>query len=107
MVSLFASRRICVAREMTKLHEEVLRGTVEELADYLITREILGEIVVVFEGAHETEVVDDELIRAALRDQIDEGVSTRDAVAYVEESLGVSHRIVYQMALELRAGEAP
>ena len=107
MVSIFASRRICVAREMTKLHEEVLRGTVEEIADYLLTREILGEIVVVLEGVHETEIVDDELIRAALRDQIDEGVSTRDAVAYVEESLGVAHRIVYQMALELRAGDAP
>src|SRR5579863_8726005 len=106
MVSLFASRRICVAREMTKLHEEVLRGTVEEIADYLITRDILGEIVVVLEGVHEREIVDDELIRAALRDQIDEGVSTRDAVAYVEESLGVPHRIVYQMALELRADDA-
>jgi 16S rRNA (cytidine1402-2'-O)-methyltransferase len=107
MVSLFASRRICVAREMTKLHEEVLRGTVEELAGYIVTREVLGEIVVVLEGVHETEIVDDELIRAALRDQIDEGVSTRDAVAYVEESLGVAHRIVYQMALELRAGDSP
>ena len=106
MVSLFATRRICVAREMTKVHEEVLRGTVEEIADYVITREILGEIVVVLEGVHETEIVDDELIRAALRDQIDEGVSTRDAVAYVEESLGVAHRIVYQMALELRADDA-
>src|ERR1700722_12644949 len=106
MVSLFASRHICVAREMTKLHEEVLRGTVEEIADYLITRDILGEIVVVLEGVHETEIVDDELIRAALRDQIDEGVSPRDAVAYVEESLGVAHRIVYQMALELRADDA-
>src|SRR5579863_5855969 len=106
MVGLFASRRICVAREMTKLHEEVLRGTVEEIAEYVATREVLGEIVVVLEGVHEAEVVDDELIRAALRDQIDEGVSTRDAVAYVEESLGVPHRIVYQMALELRADDA-
>jgi 16S rRNA (cytidine1402-2'-O)-methyltransferase len=83
----------------------VLRGTVAEIAEYLATREVLGEIVVVLEGVHEVEVIDDELIRAALRDQIDEGVSTRDAVAYVEESLGVPHRIVYQMALELRADD--
>jgi 16S rRNA (cytidine1402-2'-O)-methyltransferase len=105
MVDAFASRRLCVAREITKLHEEVLRGTVAEIADMLHGRELLGEIVVVLEGNPEVEVIDDELIRAALRDQIDEGTSTRDAVSYVAESLGVAHRVVYQMALELRADD--
>lgn len=106
MVGSFGSRRLCVAREITKLHEEVLRGTVAEIAELVKAREVLGEIVVVLEGNVEVEVVDDELIRAALRDQVDEGASTRDAVSFVAESLGVSHRIVYQMALELRADDA-
>ena len=106
MVGPFGSRRICVAREITKLHEEVLRATVAEIAELVNAREVLGEIVVVLEGNLEIEVVDDELIRAALRDQVDEGASTRDAVSYVAESLGVAHRIVYQMALELRADDA-
>jgi 16S rRNA (cytidine1402-2'-O)-methyltransferase len=106
MVAQFAERRICVAREITKMHEEVLRGTVEEIAEYLSGRELLGELVVVLEGAHEVEIIDDELIRAALRDQIDAGASTRDAVNFVAESLGVARRGVYQMALELRADDA-
>jgi 16S rRNA (cytidine1402-2'-O)-methyltransferase len=106
MVGQFAERRICVAREITKVHEEVLRGTVEAIADVVSGREVLGEIVVVLEGNHEVEIIDDELIRAALRDQIDEGTSTRDAVDYVAESLGVSRRVVYQMALALRADDA-
>jgi 16S rRNA (cytidine1402-2'-O)-methyltransferase len=106
MVGPFGSRRICVAREITKLHEEVLRGTVDEIAELVNAREVLGEIVVVLEGNLEVEVVDDELIRAALRDQVDEGASTRDAVSYVAQSLGLAHRIVYQMALELRADDA-
>src|ERR1700722_16362196 len=76
MAVAFASRRLCVAREITKLHEEVLRGTVAEIPDMLHGRELLGEIVVVLEGNPEVEVIDDELIRAALRDQIDEGTST-------------------------------
>ena len=105
MVDVFGSRRIGVAREITKLHEEVLRGTVAEIAELIDAREVLGEIVVVLEGNPQVEVVDDELIRAALRDQVDEGVSTRDAVSYVAESLGVAHRVVYQMALELRSGD--
>jgi 16S rRNA (cytidine1402-2'-O)-methyltransferase len=106
MVDAFGTRRVCIAREITKLHEEVLRGTVAEISVLVNEREVLGEIVVVLEGNTEVEVIDDELIRAALRDQVDEGVSTRDAVSFVAESLGVSHRVVYQMALELRADDA-
>jgi 16S rRNA (cytidine1402-2'-O)-methyltransferase len=106
MVGRFGARRACVARELTKLHEEVLRGTVEEIATLVNAREVLGEIVVVLEGNTEVEVVDDELIRAALRDQVDAGASTRDAVSFVAESLGVAHRVVYQMALALRADDA-
>jgi len=106
MVGRFGARRACVARELTKLHEEVLRGTVEEIATLVNAREVLGEIVVVLEGNTEVEVIDDELIRAALRDQVDAGASTRDAVSFVAESLGVAHRVVYQMALALRADDA-
>jgi 16S rRNA (cytidine1402-2'-O)-methyltransferase len=105
MAVVLGPRRVAIAREVTKLHEEVLRGTVAEMAVALNAREVLGEIVVVLEGNTEVEVIDDELIRAALRDQVDEGASTRDAVSFVAESLGVSHRVVYQMALELRADD--
>jgi 16S rRNA (cytidine1402-2'-O)-methyltransferase len=107
MAVLLGPRRLAIAREITKLHEEVLRGTVAELSAIVNAREMLGEIVVVLEGSFEVEVIDDELIRAALRDQVDEGVSTRDAVSFVAESLGVSHRVVYQLALELRADDTP
>jgi 16S rRNA (cytidine1402-2'-O)-methyltransferase len=106
LVGRFGQRRVCVAREMTKLHEEVLRGSVADVAVIINAQEVLGEIVVVLEGNDEVEVVDDELIRAALRDQVDAGASTRDAVAFVEATLGVPHRVVYQMALELRADDA-
>ncbi len=107
MAATLGSRRVCVAREITKLHEEVLRGTVAEVAQLVSGRDVLGEIVVVLEGNAEVEVIDDELIRAALRDQVDAGASTRDAVSFVAESLGVARRVVYQMALALRADDAP
>lgn len=106
MAARFSARRACVAREITKLHEEVLRGTVAEIANLVNAREVLGEIVVVLEGNTEVEVIDDELIRAALRDQVDAGASTRDAVSFVAESLGVARRVVYQMALALRVEDA-
>jgi 16S rRNA (cytidine1402-2'-O)-methyltransferase len=105
MTELFGERRCCVVREVTKLHEEVLRGTLRALADTLGARDVLGEIVVVLEGAHDVSVVSDGDIRASLQALAADGVSTRDAVTYVEERFGVAHRRVYQLALELRAND--
>ena len=48
---LLGERRIAVARELTKLHEEVLRGTVSEVLDAIGGRQLKGEIVVLVEGA--------------------------------------------------------
>jgi 16S rRNA (cytidine1402-2'-O)-methyltransferase len=93
---------VAVVRELTKLHEEVIRGTTLEVAAVLEQRVILGEIVVVLEGGEPVIDVDDELVRRALREQFSTGVSTRDAVDFVSETLGASHRVVYQMALEVK-----
>ncbi len=103
----FPSRRVAIAREMTKLHEEVLRGTLEDVAATLERRDVIGEIVVVLEGVSVTTHVDDNVVRAALAEQFSDGASTRDAVDYVAELLGVARREVYQHALELRNAQTP
>ena len=102
LAQTFPDRRVAVVRELTKLHEEVIRGTTREVAAVLEQRVILGEIVVVLEGGEPVIDVDDELVRRALREQFSTGVSTRDAVDFVSETLGASHRVVYQMALEVK-----
>jgi 16S rRNA (cytidine1402-2'-O)-methyltransferase len=99
----FPRRRVAVAREITKLHEEVIRGNLEQVAAIVAGREVLGEIVVVLDGAPEAPAVDDHTVRAALADQLAGGASVRDAVSFVADSLGVAHRSVYRLALELRA----
>lgn len=104
---LFAGRRVAVAREITKLHEEVIRGTLEEVAALLSSRDVLGEVVVVLEGATPAAPIDEATVRRALLDQINDGVSVRDAVASVAEALGVAHRDTYRIALEVRTGTSP
>jgi 16S rRNA (cytidine1402-2'-O)-methyltransferase len=52
---VLGARRAVVARELTKVHEEVLRGTLEELAEAASGRRLKGEMVVVFEGGLEPE----------------------------------------------------
>jgi 16S rRNA (cytidine1402-2'-O)-methyltransferase len=98
----FPGRRVAIARELTKLHEEVIRGTLSDVADKLSRRDVLGEVVVVLEGATLSEAVEDEVVVAALVEQWSEGVTTRDAVDYVSKMLGVPHRDVYQLALAAR-----
>jgi 16S rRNA (cytidine1402-2'-O)-methyltransferase len=102
LATIFPERRVAVARELTKVHEEVLRGTVDEVARALAEREVLGEVVVVLEGAPSRERVSDDVVLAALDEQWAEGATTRDAVDYVSRILGVPHRDVYELALASR-----
>lgn len=93
-------RRVVVSRELTKLHEEHVRGTLAELAT---REEWLGEITVVLgpwerpaEDASEADV--EELLRAALR----AGKSTKEAAEDVARLTGSSKRELYQRALGLK-----
>jgi 16S rRNA (cytidine1402-2'-O)-methyltransferase len=103
----FGFRRVAVAREMTKLYEEVVRGTLDEVAELYEQREVRGEVVVVLEGASLRPVVDERDVRTALAEQFETGATTRDAVDYVAGLLGVARREVYQCALEVRRGDSP
>lgn len=107
LAALFPTRRVAVARELTKLHEEVTRGTLEEVAARMDQRDVLGEIVVVLEGLKFPPEVDESVVRDALAEQFQSGASTRDAVDYVAATLGASHRDVYQLALDVRKSESP
>ena len=98
---LYPERRAVVARELTKMHEEVARATLEELAARFATRAVRGEVVVLIEGASPVDV-DDEAVRAGLVGQLASGASLRDAASNVAEGLGVSRRRAYQMALSMR-----
>jgi 16S rRNA (cytidine1402-2'-O)-methyltransferase len=105
LARVLPERRVAVVRELTKLHEEVLRGTVEEIAAQMSAREVLGEIVVVLEGAGTPTPVAPDVVLAALRERLARGASLRDAVAQVVEELGVARRETYALALSLRANE--
>ena len=98
----FPHRQVCVARELTKLHEEIIRGSVLEVATQLAQREILGEIVVVIAGSDEAPPVDEETVRVCLRERLAAGDSTKDAATYASELYGVSNRVAYEWALVIR-----
>ncbi len=92
-------RRAVVARELTKLHEEFVRGTVAELAERF-AEPPKGEIVLVLEGAPPPSEVGDERIRVVLAEARASGASTRDAADEAARRLGVSRRRAYRLGLE-------
>src|ERR1039458_8882539 len=105
LAALFPTRRVAIAREMTKLHEEVGGGARGDVPERMDQRDVKGEIVVVLDGVSLMPDVDVVVVREALVEQFSVGASTRDAVDFVAEVLGVARREVYQLALEIRRDE--
>jgi 16S rRNA (cytidine1402-2'-O)-methyltransferase len=95
-------RDVVVARELTKLHEEVWRGTLGAAVGEFEAREVRGEVVIVLAGAGTAPPVDEAAVVAALRGQVEAGASWRDATAAVAAGLGVSRRWFYEQALAMR-----
>ena len=94
-------RRVVVARELTKLHEEIWRGELEEAAEEFGHDEVRGELVVVVEGAPAPSGPGDDEVRRALADERKAGLSLRDAADAVSSSLGLSRRRVYTLAVSV------
>lgn len=91
-------RPVVLARELTKLHEEVVRGTLDTAAEHFATHEPRGEFVIVLGGAEPPAETTDAALVDALAAAREQGMSTRDAVAAVTERYGVSKRRVYDLA---------
>lgn len=88
-------RRGCVARELTKLHEEVVRGSLQELLDWAEGTEIRGEIAVVVGGAPADAPARAEDHVAAVSELMSRGIRLKDAVAAVAEDSRLSKRELY------------
>jgi len=97
-------RRACVARELTKLHEEAVRGTLPELAEAFRPRErSRGEVTVVVEGARPApaESITSEDLDADIRRAIARGESTRDLARAIGRRTGRPARDVYARAVQI------
>jgi len=91
-------RRIVLARELTKLHEELWRGGLGDAVALVAHHEPRGEYVLVLDGAPASVAADDDELLAALARHRGAGSSTKDAVAAVADELGVPKKRVYALA---------
>jgi 16S rRNA (cytidine1402-2'-O)-methyltransferase len=108
MADKFGQRRGIVAREMTKLHEEVIRGTLAELAGKF-AHAPRGEITIVVEGAGEEEAgreafdaPSEEELTNLIRDHLAAGRRPREIAAELAQQTGAPRRQVYAKVLALK-----
>lgn len=101
LVEVFGDRRACVARELTKIHEELARGTLAELAQRY-AEGARGEVTLVVSGRPDAEPASDEALDAAIRDALESGASARDVATAVARSAGRPKREVYARVVALR-----
>ncbi|MCI8618568.1 MAG: 16S rRNA (cytidine(1402)-2'-O)-methyltransferase [Oscillospiraceae bacterium] len=96
------ARRISLCRELTKLHEEVVRTTLEEAVERYTENPPKGEFVLVIAGAAPAEKTEVTLEEAAQRVQslMEEGLSRKDAVRQTAQETGLPKNAVYDAALD-------
>ncbi|WP_246956772.1 16S rRNA (cytidine(1402)-2'-O)-methyltransferase [Brachybacterium sp. Marseille-Q7125] len=98
-------RPAAVARELTKTHEEVVRGSLAELAAWADEHEVLGEIVLVISGAQPTTARPEDLVDAVLQ-RAATGERLKDAAKEAARGHGgISARELYDLSLRRRAAD--
>jgi 16S rRNA (cytidine1402-2'-O)-methyltransferase len=101
MLETMGDRRAVLARELTKLHEEIIRGTLAGISDAVQGRKLKGEITLLVGGAAQAPRQESVL---PLSDHVqklvrEEGISKKEAVAKVAKLRGVPKRVVYKEAI--------
>lgn len=97
--ALGSDRRASLGRELTKVHEEHVRGTLGELATKFADVAPRGECTLVVEGGAAVAAVD---IEAELRALLEQGLGPKDAAARLVVKTGKPRRVLYQLALSLQ-----
>ena len=105
-------RRVCVAREITKLHEEFWRGTLAEGVERYEDAEVLGEVVVVVAGrpedAEREEEVDALAAHSIAQALLGQGQSASAVAKELRRRMGISRNDAYRIAQEAAGGvDAP
>ncbi|KAM3093666.1 16S rRNA (cytidine(1402)-2'-O)-methyltransferase [Phormidesmis sp. 146-12] len=99
---LGSDRSITLARELTKLHEEFWRGTLQAAIEHYKSRDPQGEFTLVVAGAEIRELVlSDAAIVAELQNLLNQGLSRSDASRQLAQQTALPRRQIYQLALSI------
>ena len=102
MLEVLGDRRAVVTRELTKIHEEAIRGTLSEILKHLQTGTIKGEFTVIVHGVTSEPLKQDIDPAEYLKNlMLHRGLSKKEAIAAAAEELGLPKKEVYKESLKL------
>jgi 16S rRNA (cytidine1402-2'-O)-methyltransferase len=102
LVEFFPNRACAIGRELTKIHQEFIRGSVSDLAGILKNRsEILGEFTIVVQGASEEETKASVDVDAEIKTRVDEGMKPKAICSELADKFGLKKKEVYNRILEM------
>jgi len=93
-------REVVLAREVSKIHEEFLRGTVGDVIDRLAGQELRGEMTLVVRGSAGESAVAEDQLKADIRRLKQEGMRVKEIAELLGERYGYSKKEIYRLALE-------
>lgn len=104
----FPARQVAVCRELTKLHEEVVRGTAAEVGGMFAARgTVKGEIVMVIDAADGAEgALDMRAAQQRARELVAEGLRTKEAVRLLAAELGMARNDAYELVVKVASDGA-
>jgi 16S rRNA (cytidine1402-2'-O)-methyltransferase len=101
IATVLGERPVCVARELTKIYEEFIRGTASEVHAHFSANPPRGEIVLLIGGAvMDSTVWDEDRVRAALHERLESGDSLSYAAKQIAAESGWKRRDVYSLGTE-------
>lgn len=110
LFDIFGNRKIVIAREMTKVHEEFMRGTIEEIIERFEASPPKGEMVLVVEGftpcknlPESTKADEDELkasLQSIIKEEMSKGFTKNQALKRAAKQVGVSRNEAYEILIE-------
>ncbi len=103
MLLVFGDRRVVITRELTKMHEETIRGTLSEGLKRLHEGTIKGEFTIIVHGAMKDPKMQDIDTAAYLKNLIlHRGLSRKEAITTAAEDLGIPKKDVYKESLKMK-----
>lgn len=103
MQQILGEREIVIAREVSKIHEEFLRGKVGEVINQLAGRDVKGEITIVVHGSTGEAQVSEAQLRSEIRRLTDEQMGVKEISELLGERYGLSKREVYRLTLAIKS----
>ena len=112
MLEIWGDRKIVIARELTKMYEEIIRGKLSQVLTEISTKEIKGEITLIVQGGIKKKGNDtiDFLIKECIIEKYlnklkKQGYSNKDIIKIAQERLNIPKNLIYKKLLEIKNSE--